>query len=93
VIPYFDGVRRLRLTEIQPRDVKAFVRWLVEQRDPRSGRLLSKSTVRQHVAVLRALLGDAKEEGVIRDNPAAGVRVIVPEGDGTGRAPAHESTR
>jgi integrase len=27
---------------------------------------------------------------VIRDNPAAGVRVIVPEGDGTGRAPAHE---
>jgi integrase len=35
--------------------------------------------------VLRALLGDAKEEGVIGDNPAAGVRVIVPEGDGTGR--------
>jgi hypothetical protein len=65
VIPYFDGVRRLRLEEIQPRDVKAFVRWLLEQRDPRTGRLLSKSTIRQHVAVLRALLGDAKEEGVV----------------------------
>jgi len=78
-------VRRLRLAEIQPRDVKAFVRWMGEQRDPRTGRLLSKSTVRAHVAVLRALLGDAKEEGVIRDNPAAGVRVVVPEGDGTAR--------
>ena len=48
-------------------------------------RALEKSTVRAHVAVLRALLGDAKEEGVIRDNPAAGVRVVVPEGDGTAR--------
>jgi hypothetical protein len=91
VIPYFDGVRRLRLSEIQPRDVKAFVRWMVERRDPRTGRLLSKSNVRQHVAVLRALLGDAKEEGIIRDNPAAGVRVIVPEGDGTGRRQPLES--
>jgi integrase len=90
VIPYFDGVRRLRLAEIQPRDVKAFVRWLLEQRDPRTGRLLSKSTVRQHVAVLRALLGDAKEEGVILHNPAAGARVVVPEGAGTGRRTAGE---
>lgn len=91
VIPYFDGERRLRLAAIQPRDVKAFVRWLVEQEDPRRpGRLLSKSTIRQHVAVLRALLGDAMEEGLIRTNPAAGVRVSVPEGDGTGREPADE---
>ncbi len=90
VIPYFDGVRRLRLADIQPRDAKAFVRWLAEQRDPRTGRLLAKSTIRQHVAVLRALLGDAKEEGLLRDNPAAGVRVVVPEGDGTGREPADE---
>ncbi len=27
VIPYFDTVRRLRLAEITPREVKAFVRW------------------------------------------------------------------
>jgi len=40
--------------------------------------------------VLRALLGDAKNAGVLRDNPAAGVRVIVPEGRGTGREPADE---
>ena len=90
LIPYFDGVRRLRLAEIQPRDVKACVRWLVEQRDPRTGRLFSKSTIRQTVGVLRALLGDAMEEGLIRTNPARGIRVVVPEGEGTGRAPAAE---
>ncbi len=78
LIPYFDGVRRLRLAEIQPRDVKACVRWLVEQRDPRTGRLLSKSTIRQHAGVLRALMGDAMEEGLLRSNPAKGVRVVVP---------------
>lgn len=86
VIPYFDGRVRLRLAEIEPRDVKAYVRWLVELEDARRpGRKLAKGTVRQHVAVVRALLGDAMEEGVIRSNPAAGVRVVVPEGDGTGR--------
>jgi integrase len=86
VIPYFDGRARLRLAEIEPRDVKAFVRWMNEQEDPRRpGRLLGKSWIRQHIAVLRALLGDAMEEGVIRFNPAAGVRVTVPEGDGTAR--------
>ena len=43
VIPYFDGTRRLRLAEIEPRDVKAFVRWMVEQEDPRRpGRLLGE---------------------------------------------------
>lgn len=86
IIPYFDRRARLRLAEIEPRDVKAFVRWMNEQEDPRRpGRLLGKSWIRQHIAVLRALLGDAMEEGVIRFNPAAGVRVAVPEGDGTAR--------
>jgi integrase len=86
IIPYFDGRARLRLAEIEPRDVKAFVRWMNEQEDPRRpGQLLGKSWIRQHVAVLRALLGDAMEEGVLRFNPAAGVRVAVPEGDGTAR--------
>jgi integrase len=91
IIPYFDGRVRLRLAEIEPRDVKAFVRWMNGQEDPRRpGRLLGKSWIRQHIAVLRALLGDAMEEGVIRHNPAAGVRVTVPEGDGTARPRAIE---
>jgi integrase len=91
IIPYFDSRVRLRLAELEPRDVKAFVRWMNEQEDPRRpGRLLGKSWIRQHIAVLRALLGDAMEEGVIRHNPAAGVRVTVPEGDGTARPRAIE---
>lgn len=91
VIPYFDR-RRLKVGDIRPRDVKAFVMWLLEQEDPRSpGRRLAKSTIRQHVAVLRAMLGDAMEDGLIRSNPAAGVRVSVPEGDGTGRAITEET--
>jgi len=52
--------------------------------------VVAKSTIREHVAVLRALLGDAMEEGLIRSNLAAGVRVSVPEGDGTGRALTEE---
>jgi integrase len=86
IVPSFDGRARLRLAEIEPRDVKAFVRWMNEQEDPRRpGRLLGKSWIRQHVAVLQAPLGDAMEEGVIRSNPAAGVRIAVQEGDGTAR--------
>lgn len=91
LIPYFDGQRRLRLAEIQPRDVKACIRWLVELHDPRTGRLLAKKTIRHHIAVLRALLGDAMEEGIVRTNPARGVRVVVPEGEGTGRRRVEES--
>ncbi|WP_445148367.1 phage integrase SAM-like domain-containing protein [Baekduia sp. Peel2402] len=97
IIPYFDGRVRLRLAEIEPRDVKAFVRWMNEQEDPRRpGRLLGKSWIRQHIAVLRALLGDAMEEGVIRHNPAAGVRVTVPEDDDgapAGNREAHDDHR
>ncbi|HEU4973729.1 MAG TPA: site-specific integrase [Baekduia sp.] len=85
LIPYFDS-RRLCLGDIRPRDVKAFVMWLLEQEDPRRpGRKLAKASIRHHVAVLRALLGDATEEDLLRTNPAAVLRVAVPEGDGTGR--------
>lgn len=90
VVPYFDR-RRLALDDIRPRDVKAFVVWLLEQEDPRTGRRLAKSSIRQHVAVLRAMLADATEDDLIRSNPAAGVRVSVPEGDGTGRAITEET--
>jgi hypothetical protein len=82
IIPYFDS-RRICLGDIRPRDVKAFIVWLLEQEDPRRpGRKLAKESIRHHVAVLRALLADATEEDVIRSNPASGVRVSVPEGEG-----------
>jgi hypothetical protein len=54
------GRRAPRLAEIAPPDVKAFIRWLIEQEHPRKpGQLLRKATVREHAAVLRALMGDA----------------------------------
>jgi integrase len=85
IIPYFDS-RRILLGDIRPRDVKAFIVWLLEQEDQRRpGRKLSKASIRQHIAVLRAMLADATEDDIIRTNPASGVRVAVPEGDGTGR--------
>ena len=34
LIPYFDVERELRLTQIEPRDVKALVRWLADQSGP-----------------------------------------------------------
>lgn len=89
LIPYFDHERGLRLTEIEPQDVKALVQWLARQPHPtKSGRLLSRSHINGHVAVARALLADATEEGVLRTNPAAGIRVAVTEGTGTGREQA-----
>ena len=51
IIPFFDAQLRLKLAEIEPRDVKALVRWLIDLDHPRLG----KSTIRQHVAVVRAV--------------------------------------
>lgn len=90
LIPYFDAERELRLTQVEPRDVKALVRWLAEQPDPRRpGRGLSRSTIQGHIAVVRALFADAVEEGMLRASPAAGVRVAL-DGRSTGVADATE---
>ena len=71
IIPYFDS-RRIYLSDIRPRDVKAFIVWLLEQEDPRRpGRKLAKESIRHHVAVLRALLADATEEDVVRSTRRA----------------------
>lgn len=60
----------MRLTEIQPTDLKAFVAKMAE-------RGISKNTVRLGVAPVRALLATAVEEGLLRSNPAIGVRLFV----------------
>ena len=73
-IPFF--ARRL-LTDIEPRDVKRFAHELAE-----TG--LSEATVRRVVAPVRALLATAVEEGLIRTNPAVGLRLAQPRaGAGT----------
>lgn len=64
-LPFFG---RMRLAEIERQHIK---RWLHEL----SGRELTTSTVRNILAPLRAMLGDAADDGLIRANPAAGVRV------------------
>jgi integrase len=81
LIPYFDQERRLRLAEIEPRDIKALVAWLAQQPNPRDpARTLGRSTIGYHVAVLRALFADAVEEGVLRPSPTTGLPVSVPNG-------------
>jgi hypothetical protein len=59
----------LRLSEVEPRDIKALARRIADQG-------VSASTVRLQLAPVRACLADAFEEGLIRSNPAAGVRIV-----------------
>jgi integrase len=64
-IPFFG---RRRLADIEPRDIRAFARRL-------SDRGLAPATVRTVVAPVRALFATAAEDGLIRSNPCAGVRL------------------
>jgi integrase len=79
-IPYFGGAL---LAEIEAQDVKAFVVH-VAQRRRRGDRYaadlgpVSQNTVRLALAPVKALFATALEEGLIRSNPAAGVRIVVP---------------
>ncbi len=66
-VPYFGTAR---MDEIDPPMVRDYIAHLA-----RKG--LSPATVRRYLAPLRALLATAYEDGVIRTNPAAGVRVVV----------------
>jgi integrase len=68
---------RLRLSELTPSKVAAFVGWLCEQtkrapteNEPDRRVPLSDRTVRNILSPLRALLATAAREGVIRSNPA-----------------------
>jgi integrase len=63
-IAYFG---RMRLTEIEPRDIKRYAAEL-------SDRGLAPASVKHALAPVRALLATAFEEGVIRSNPTAGLR-------------------
>lgn len=62
---------RMRLTEIEPRDVKAYAAEI-------AGRGLKPNTVRLQLAPLKTLLATAVEEGLIRSNPSAGLRLARP---------------
>lgn len=64
---------RMRLADIEPRDIK---RYAIHH----SERGLAPSSVRLEIAPVRAMLATAVEEGLIRSNPAAGLRITQPAG-------------
>jgi len=59
---------RMRLVDIEPRDVRALVATIERKR-------LSPNSVRIAIAPVKAMLATAVEDGAIRSNPAAGVRL------------------
>ena len=59
---------RMRLVDIEPRDVRALVATIERKR-------LSPHSVRIAIAPVKAMLATAVEDGAIRSNPAAGVRL------------------
>ena len=60
---------RTALAAIEPRDMKRYAAEL-------AGRGLAPGTVRNMIAPVRALLATAHEDGLIRGNPAAGLRIV-----------------
>jgi integrase len=75
VVPFFRK-RGATLAQLEPQDVRAFIVWLFDEKAQK--RRLAVSTVRGHVAALRAMLATAVEDGLLRHNPAAGVRISRP---------------
>jgi integrase len=81
-IPFFGTVP---LDRVDPPLLRDFIAHLAAQtanepkRKPHSGtkRTLAPATVRRYYAPVRALLATAYEDGLLRSNPALGVRVIV----------------
>jgi integrase len=71
-IPFFTK-RTATLANVEAPDVRAFVAWLFRQKV--HGKSPAVSTVRGHVAAVKALLATAVEDGKIRHNPATGVRI------------------
>jgi integrase len=62
---------RMRLAEIEPRDVKRYAVHV-------ASRGVSANTVRLALAPVKALLATAVEDGLIRSNPAVGLRIATP---------------
>ena len=81
-IPFFGTVP---LDRVDPPLLRDFINYLAAQtasepkRKPQSGakRTLARATVRRYYAPVRAMLATAYEDGLLRSNPALGVRVIV----------------
>jgi integrase len=66
-----------RLAEIEPRDLRAYAVH-VAKRGGRRGRPVARDTIRLALAPVKALPATAAEDGLIRSNPAAGLRNLLP---------------
>jgi integrase len=72
-IAYF---RDRPLADIEPGDVRAYVRWLFDAR--RQKRELAPLTVRKRLGVVKLLFASAVEDGLLRSSPAVHTRVSRP---------------
>jgi integrase len=79
-LPFFG---RMRLPEIEPRDVRRFVATV-------KARGVAPNTVRLAVAPLRAMMATALDDGLIRSNPCVGIRLASTRKDADA---SDESTR
>jgi integrase len=66
---------RMRLVEIEPRDVKEYAAETAARKV--RGRPVRANTVRLALAPVKALLATAVEEGLIRSNPSSGLRLAI----------------
>lgn len=78
-----DRFARLKLAEVTPADVKGYARALAEEG-------FRPATIRRKLAPVKAMFATAVEEGVLRANPTAGVRIGAPVSDG---APEEERVK
>jgi integrase len=65
---------RKRLCDLRPKDIAQFAAWLCDPSE-QDGRRLSDATVNNRFAPLRTMLGTAVQEGLIRHNPAASIKL------------------
>jgi len=74
------GLGRVKLVELQPKDVREFLQALLRARSDRTGRPLSASSVQRVHATLRRALSDAVQDGILSRNVAKQARGVTVEG-------------
>jgi integrase len=75
-IPFFGG---MTLGAITPVDVREYTTHVASEIRKRTGRDPSRNTVRLALAPVKALLATARDDGLIPADPAARVRLLVPD--------------
>jgi integrase len=63
---------QMRLSEVQPQDIRRFIAHT-------AARGIAANTIRLELAPVKALFATALEDGVVRSNPCAGVRIATVE--------------